>query len=115
METHNSNLGRSLFAPFSLAAGAAVLFLFFLHNRIRQSKSTRRLPPGPRGWPIIGNILQIGPSPPQQHNSPTAQVWSFNLAKVRVSKHSCYSFCSGRQELLKTMINIFATATETRR
>ncbi|XP_026453156.1 cytochrome P450 76A1-like [Papaver somniferum] len=63
METHNSNLGRSLFAPFSLAAGAAVLFLFFLHNRIRQSKSTRRLPPGPRGWPIIGNILQIGPSP----------------------------------------------------
>ncbi|KAI3890746.1 hypothetical protein MKX03_019138, partial [Papaver bracteatum] len=65
METHNSNLGRFLFSPFSLAAGAAVLFLFFLINRICRSKSTnvRRLPPGPRGWPIIGNILDIGPHP----------------------------------------------------
>ncbi|KAI3928798.1 hypothetical protein MKW98_024399, partial [Papaver atlanticum] len=65
METHNSNLGRFLFSPFSLTGGAAVLFLFFLINRICRRKSTnvRRLPPGPRGWPIIGNILDVGPSP----------------------------------------------------
>ncbi|KAI3973997.1 hypothetical protein MKX01_030573, partial [Papaver californicum] len=65
METHNPNLGRFLFSPFSLAAGTAFLFLFFLINRICQFKSTTagRLPPGPRGWPIIGNILDIGPQP----------------------------------------------------
>ncbi|MCL7027266.1 hypothetical protein MKW94_001681, partial [Papaver nudicaule] len=65
METHNSILGSFLFSPVSLAAGAAVLFLFFIINRILQSKSifAGRLPPGPPGWPIIGNFLDVGREP----------------------------------------------------
>ncbi|XP_076952762.1 putative (S)-N-methylcoclaurine 3'-hydroxylase isozyme 2 [Bidens hawaiensis] len=38
------------------------IFLFFIFKQRFQS-SKNQLPPGPPGWPIIGNILQIGSNP----------------------------------------------------
>ncbi|KAL0008761.1 hypothetical protein SO802_010263 [Lithocarpus litseifolius] len=36
--------------------------LLFLHRRIKPSLN-RRLPPGPLGWPILGNMLDLGTMP----------------------------------------------------
>lgn len=42
-------------------APALLLFLFFLHKR--KSSSHGRLPPGPPGWPIFGNLFDLGAMP----------------------------------------------------
>ena len=42
----------------------------------------RRLPPGPRGWPLIGNIFDI----PEVHAWKTFANWSKRWGK------SCYAF-----------------------
>lgn len=41
-----------------VALGAVVLALLL---RSVSSKSSIPLPPGPRGWPIIGNMLEVPP------------------------------------------------------
>ncbi|CAN1826304.1 Cytochrome P450 77A3 [Linum perenne] len=38
-------------------AFASILFLFLWYRRSSKSKST--LPPGPPGWPLVGNLLQV--------------------------------------------------------
>ncbi|KAK4272785.1 hypothetical protein QN277_021292 [Acacia crassicarpa] len=38
-----------------------VVPLLLLHRKISASK--RRLPPGPPGWPLFGNMFQLGPMP----------------------------------------------------
>eukprot|EP00253_Pinus_taeda_P008858 PITA_08858 len=42
-----------------VGVGVVLLSIFLLHNK----KKNNRLPPGPPGWPIIGNILQFGDKP----------------------------------------------------
>jgi len=46
--------------PFILSAA---VFFFGILPPIRRLLSQRRLPPGPKGWPIIGNVFDI----PQQY------------------------------------------------
>ncbi|GMI72000.1 TRANSPARENT TESTA 7, CYTOCHROME P450 75B1 [Hibiscus trionum] len=43
----------------------AALFLFFQVLTWRRRDNTKRLPPGPRGLPILGNLLMIGTKPHQ--------------------------------------------------
>ncbi|KAL8253716.1 hypothetical protein R6Q59_031937 [Mikania micrantha] len=42
---------------------SSVTFLFFLLHVIQLRRRWRRLPPGPLGLPIIGNLLDVGPKP----------------------------------------------------
>ncbi|KAL8207772.1 hypothetical protein R6Q57_007184 [Mikania cordata] len=42
---------------------SSVTFLFFLLHVIQLRRRWRRLPPGPSGLPIIGNLLDVGPKP----------------------------------------------------
>ncbi|KAI3959768.1 hypothetical protein MKW92_002614 [Papaver armeniacum] len=50
-----------LWTAISLAV-AAPLLLLLLHGFLSQKSKTnsRRLPPGPPGWPLIGNFLDVG-------------------------------------------------------
>ncbi|KAL2243031.1 flavonoid 3'-monooxygenase [Sesamum indicum] len=40
------------------------ILCLFLYSFLRRRRSVR-LPPGPRPWPIVGNLLQLGPKPHQ--------------------------------------------------
>ncbi|GLJ32226.1 hypothetical protein SUGI_0648610 [Cryptomeria japonica] len=42
-----------------LTATSLILFFFFLWRREQRLS----LPPGPSGWPILGNLLQLGKRP----------------------------------------------------
>ncbi|KAH9319858.1 hypothetical protein KI387_021627, partial [Taxus chinensis] len=46
----------------SLVAGICILILFVL---VKKKKNKLALPPGPPGWPIIGNLPQLGDKPHQ--------------------------------------------------
>jgi len=39
--------------------------LFVLKLLIISRKAAGKLPPGPPGWPIVGNLLQLGEKPNQ--------------------------------------------------
>ncbi|EXB54226.1 Cytochrome P450 76C4 [Morus notabilis] len=39
------------------------IFFLFIRPFILRKSDTKRLPPGPRGIPILGNLLQLGPRP----------------------------------------------------
>ena len=41
----------------------AILWSYLLLLRSRSPSAKRKLPPGPRGWPIVGNLLQMGKYP----------------------------------------------------
>lgn len=51
--------GSSL--QYLLLLSPALLVLLLLHRKISGSK--RRLPPGPPGWPLFGNMFQLGNMP----------------------------------------------------
>ncbi|KAI3845157.1 hypothetical protein MKX03_019824 [Papaver bracteatum] len=51
-----------IYTAFCLAAATFVLLLIRNRSKVASSTSSR-LPPGPPGWPIIGNILDLGMAP----------------------------------------------------
>ncbi|KAI3923549.1 hypothetical protein MKW92_028711 [Papaver armeniacum] len=48
---------------FSLAVSAPLLLVLLLHSCRRNKTKSCWLPPGPPGWPLIGNLLGIGNKP----------------------------------------------------
>lgn len=51
-----------LFLLFSTIILSTILYNLLFKNR---TKATRPLPPGPKGWPILGNLPQLGTKPHQ--------------------------------------------------
>ncbi|GLJ19346.1 hypothetical protein SUGI_0348540 [Cryptomeria japonica] len=52
-------------SSYSLAAGVLLVILFIFLKKKSKRRVTLALPPGPPGWPIIGNIFQLGDKPHQ--------------------------------------------------
>ncbi|XP_026437513.1 cytochrome P450 76A2-like [Papaver somniferum] len=48
------------FAFYCLAVAAPLLLLHFCHNRERRTHSKLLPPPGPPGWPVVGNLFDVG-------------------------------------------------------
>lgn len=55
----NSMAIESAYDPLVFGVVLSFIFLLLLHWK----KKNSRLPPGPPGWPIIGNVLQLGDKP----------------------------------------------------
>ena len=43
-------------SQIKLGLATATISLFFLYKMLSTKKSIYKLPPGPKGWPIIGNL-----------------------------------------------------------
>ncbi|XP_020104754.1 flavonoid 3'-monooxygenase-like [Ananas comosus] len=50
----------TLLLVFTLLLSSVLCYLFFFSKK---RSGALRLPPGPKGWPILGNLLQLGPKP----------------------------------------------------
>ena len=50
-----------------------------LHSSLRYGRKSLPLPPGPRGWPIIGNIFDIPENDMQQWATEQAKVYGENI------------------------------------
>ncbi|KAI3876248.1 hypothetical protein MKX03_028478 [Papaver bracteatum] len=64
MKDHMSTNDMFVCIAFSLAVSFP-LILIFLHSSLSRRNKTNsgRLPPGPPGWPLIGNLLDLGFTP----------------------------------------------------
>ncbi|GLU12476.1 hypothetical protein SLE2022_291540 [Rubroshorea leprosula] len=52
-------------APFLLYSLLFVIFILVLFTILRRPQHRLPLPPGPKPWPIVGNLPQMGPMPHQ--------------------------------------------------
>ncbi|KAK6260538.1 Cytochrome P450 - like 7 [Theobroma cacao] len=50
---------------FALLSAALIVNILFLCGWLKQkpSRKTKMLPPGPKKWPVVGNLLQLSPLP----------------------------------------------------
>lgn len=82
--------------PMSLVSGAllfaaACVVIVSLVSRARADASSTRLPPGPKGWPVVGNLFDIPHSKPWE----TYLQWSKCYGQFLHSTQSCISFKAG--------------------
>ncbi|XP_057498251.1 iridoid oxidase [Actinidia eriantha] len=60
-------------------------------GRHRRSEELRQLPPGPKGWPVVGNIFQLGWTPHEsfarlaRKHGPIMTLWLGSMSTVVVS------------------------------
>lgn len=90
---------------YSLLLGTVLIF-FVLD--VWRRKSNCRLPPGPSGWPIVGNLLQLGRKPNETlfHFATKygpLMTFSFGMRTTVVVSSSAMA-----KEVLKTHDHIFA-------
>ncbi|KAF4403263.1 hypothetical protein G4B88_007909 [Cannabis sativa] len=86
----NEKLGL-LFALITLLSWVSWAVIMIKRRRHRQLEKLGRLPPGPRWWPIVGNIFQLGWAPHvsfttlAQIHGPIMIIWLGSMSTIVIS------------------------------
>ncbi|KAL0360000.1 UNVERIFIED_CONTAM: Trimethyltridecatetraene synthase [Sesamum radiatum] len=75
-------------SSWALLALSYLVSLAFLSKILRRQQPKRKLPPGPKPWPIIGNFNLIGPIPHQSLHSLSQKYGDIMLLKFGLSPAS---------------------------
>ncbi|KAL3691469.1 hypothetical protein R1sor_005120 [Riccia sorocarpa] len=104
--------GHSVTGQLSFFTAAAVL-LGFLLIKIRAARISKRLPPGPTPWPVVGNLPLLG-TLPHVCFAKLAERYG-PLMTMRIGSVNCLIVSSAKyaEEVLKTNDRIWATRPRT--
>ncbi|XP_057870918.2 cytochrome P450 76T24 [Cryptomeria japonica] len=99
-----------LFSWYSvLLTSASLLFFFFLWRRER--RTGRPLPPGPPGWPIVGNLFQLGKRPHESLYALSLKYGPLMTLRLGMKTTVVVSSPAMAKEVLKTHDLLFAGRT----
>ncbi|KAH9323227.1 hypothetical protein KI387_017866, partial [Taxus chinensis] len=94
---------------YSLILPAALLLLFYFLWRSKQSRlRPHRLPPGPPGWPILGNLLQLGRRPHESLCALSLQYGPLMTLRLGMKTTVVASSPAMAKQILKTHDHVFA-------
>ncbi|KAH7854157.1 hypothetical protein Vadar_010872 [Vaccinium darrowii] len=81
---------------------AIALFLLLSWTKVLKRSSTKQRPPGPTGWPVIGNMFDLGTMPHQNlYMQAQIQIWTSTLVKAWIIKHHGYTITKGSCRILQ--------------
>ncbi|GLJ19374.1 hypothetical protein SUGI_0349040 [Cryptomeria japonica] len=96
---------------YSLAAGILLVILILFLKKKSNSSLSLRPPPGPPGWPIIGNIFQLGDKPHQSLFHLAQKYGPLMTIKLGMQTTLVVSSESMAREVLKNNDQSFASRT----
>jgi cytochrome P450 len=98
------DIGVSFWCPVLLGITAVIFLLLDVWRR----KAYYRLPPGPAGWPIVGNLLQLGNQPNESLFHLATKYGPLMTLSLGMKTTVVVSSSAMAKEVLKTHDHIFA-------
>lgn len=92
--------------------GIVGLFVYIFLNLLEKSIDYKslRLPPGPQGWPVVGNLLQLGKLPHQALTDLSKQYGSLMFLQLGSVPTIVVSSAEMAEEVFSTQDHLFASS-----
>lgn len=85
---HQSAEGGNVAVP-ALCSLLAILVLVALYANLQASQQRKKLPPGPRGWPVVGNLPHLTKFGPPHRSLTTLAAKYGGLMYLRLGTYMC--------------------------